>query len=119
MYAPVKHPGLGFVDTSAIAGQFVNAIKPQIGELVKAAINPAVDALKLKLPEIIDAAAPPLEKYVTTRLYPKVLQPLIDKELKRLSAKAFGAAAVTGGIIALSVVAFGAYRRSKSRRTEL
>ena len=118
MYAPVKNPGLGFVDTSAIAGQFVNAIKPQIGELVKAAINPAVEALKPKLPEIVDALAPPLEKYVKTRLYPNVVQPIIDQEMKRQGARVLGAAAVTGGVIAISVVAFVAYRRSKSRRTE-
>jgi|GEM_PF-2236931 len=118
MYAPVPHAGLGFIDPSAIGGQFVNAIKPQIGELAKAAIPPAVEALKPKLPEIIDAAAPPLEKYLTTRLYPKVLQPLIDKELKRQTGKALTAAVVMGGVIAASVVAFVAYQRRKSRSTE-
>jgi len=121
MYAPLGQISLPF-DTSAISkaivDQAVNQLKPRIPELVNAAVPPAIDALKKNAPAIVNAVAPALETYATQRFYPQIVRPLIDKEIAKVQSAAKQttrtAGLVAGGVTVAILAVLFVFRKGKS-----
>lgn len=111
----------------------ISTIKSRSKDIAKAAVPALIDGIKPRVPEIVDSVLPqmpkvlkaveaPLEDWAVNRLYPGVVRKIADRELKAAEFKAkFGisrAAAGTGSILALSVVAYLVLARAKQRKSE-
>lgn len=111
------------VDMSALTKSFVDPavaqLKARMPELMNAAAPAAVEALKKNGPQIIGAVAPALESYVTTRFYPQIVKPIVEKELSRVQSAGVKTARIAGvaagGAALLAVVAILVSRRRKGQ----
>jgi len=98
---------------SQLKGQLpgiVTSVMPALKKEMPGLIDAAVPPLKSKLPELIKAAEPPLEDYINTRLWPKIIRPIVEDEIRggtaTIGTKAQKAGLIAGGTILAGVVAF-------------
>lgn len=103
-----------FKELKANLPSILAEVKNQAPGLVAA----AMPEVKKQIPALLSAAEVPLEAYVNNRFWPKVVRPIVLKELEKqtvtIGTQAKRASLMAGGIALAGIVAFVALKKKRS-----
>lgn len=118
VYSALRGMGALDIDLDKIAkstaAATVNALKPRIPELVDAAMPNILNAVKRETPSLLNRALPAVDAYVKNVLYPKTVAPILDTEVNRVIGKVRNVALISAGMIGSALIASALIRRRKA-----